>query len=82
MSELENRRKPDEIAHQWQLLAKRRRDHLLALHRSGRWRKYFSEDQMIAQMRDLVRVIKQWDESGRDDAPALPATPRSALARS
>jgi hypothetical protein len=36
-------RTPDEVARQWQVLAERRRQHLLQLYWSGRWRRYRSE---------------------------------------
>lgn len=70
MAEIDGRRRPDDMARQWQLLAERRREHLLALYRSGRWRKYYSEDQMMAQMRDLVRVINEWGEYGDGKQPS------------
>jgi uncharacterized repeat protein (TIGR03809 family) len=51
---------PDQIARQWQGLAERRRQHLLELYRTGRWRRYYSEDQMMAQMRDASRDVQWW----------------------
>jgi uncharacterized repeat protein (TIGR03809 family) len=70
MAEIHSRRRPDDMARQWQLLAERRREHLLALYRSGRWRKYYSEDQMMAQMRDLVRAINEWGAFGDGKRPS------------
>ncbi|MBX6424917.1 MAG: TIGR03809 family protein [Variibacter sp.] len=59
----------DDMARRWRSLAERRRAHLLALYRSGRWRKYYSEDQIMAQMRDLVREINAWRAVGREHGP-------------
>lgn len=70
MPDAPERRTSDELAQQWQLLAERRRQHLLALYRSGRWRKYYSEEQMMAQMRELVRAINAWGECAHANAPA------------
>jgi uncharacterized repeat protein (TIGR03809 family) len=53
-------RTPDEMARQWQSLAERRRQHLLELYRTGRWRRYYTEDSLMAQMRETVRGIEGW----------------------
>jgi hypothetical protein len=53
-----------EIARRGEALAERRRQHLLELHRSGRWRRYYSEDQLLVQMRDIVREIARWRAQG------------------
>ena len=63
----------EEMARRWQSLAERRRQHLLELYRSGRWRRYYSEDQLMAQMRDAVRGVEQWGHltgaAGSGDQP-------------
>ena len=60
MSETVTRRRPEEVVRQWQALAERRREYLLDLYYSGRWRRYYREDQMLAQMRESIRHIEQW----------------------
>ncbi|HEX2217141.1 MAG TPA: TIGR03809 family protein [Xanthobacteraceae bacterium] len=60
MSERREPRSAHELARQWQSLAERRRAHLLELHRSGRWRRYYTEEQLTAQMREAVRSIEEW----------------------
>jgi uncharacterized repeat protein (TIGR03809 family) len=65
-----NLRKPEDMARQWQSLAERRRQHLLELYRSGRWRRYYSEDELMAQMRDAVRGVEQWGQLAEPSAPA------------
>ena len=53
-------RSPDELAKAWQDLAERRREHLLRLHGNGRYLRYFSDDRVMAQMRDTVSLIEKW----------------------
>ncbi|MCC7346910.1 MAG: TIGR03809 family protein [Variibacter sp.] len=55
-------RTPDEMARRWQELAERRRAHLLEIYRSGRWRLYYTEDQLMAQMRDAVHCAEEWSQ--------------------
>ena len=60
-----------ENALQWQRLAERRREHLLELYWSGRWRRYYTEEQITSLMRDAVRNIEEWGElSGEQPARA------------
>lgn len=49
-----------ETTSRWQQLAERRRLHLLEMQRSGRWQRYYSEDEMAAQMRRVTRAIEGW----------------------
>jgi uncharacterized repeat protein (TIGR03809 family) len=48
------------IARQWQGLAERRRQYLLELYRNGRWRRYYSENEMMVQVRDADRDVRWW----------------------
>ena len=60
---MQNQQRPRtaaEIAKHWQGLADRRRHHLLQLHRSGRWRLYYNEEQLTALMRDAIRNREEW----------------------
>jgi uncharacterized repeat protein (TIGR03809 family) len=59
-------RRPDEIARQWQGLAERRRQHLLELYWSGRWRRYYSEHEMMVQMRDADRDVRWWTRASAE----------------
>ena len=47
-----------------QSLAERRRQHLLELYRTGRWRRYYREDELMAQVRDSGRDIEWWGSRG------------------
>jgi uncharacterized repeat protein (TIGR03809 family) len=60
MSKQSGPRPARDINKHWQSLAERRRQYLLELHRSGRWRRYYSEDEMQAQIRDVTRTIEGW----------------------
>ncbi|MFD2182035.1 TIGR03809 family protein [Rhodoplanes azumiensis] len=59
-------------------LAERRRAHLVDLYKSGRWRRYFDEQEFLARTREAIRevefwtaAIALWDEPGA--AAAAPA---------
>ena len=63
------RRSPGEMAKQWQGLAERRRKHLQELYRSGRWRRYYSEEQFLVRMHEAIWLSERWAEI----APVPPA---------
>jgi uncharacterized repeat protein (TIGR03809 family) len=50
----------DELAQKWRELADRRREHFVDLYHSGRWRHYYSEEQFVAQMREVIRAAEDW----------------------
>ncbi len=50
----------NEVARKWHDLAVRRRDHLADLYHSGRWRRYFTEQNFLGLMRDTVRSVESW----------------------
>ncbi len=52
----------------WLELAERRRDYLVELYRSGRWRRYFSEVEFLA----VMRGVKAEEEAWRSLATASP----------
>ena len=54
--------KGENIARQFQSLAEKRRRHLLELYRSGRWRHYFTEDQLASEVHATSRLIESWKE--------------------
>lgn len=69
MSERQPAHALEEVAHKWRDLADRRRAHFLELHRSGRWRRYYSEEQFLVRLHEAIRLSERWAEI----APALPA---------
>jgi len=52
--------KGDEYARKWLTLAEQRRDDLVALYRSGAWRRYFSESEFLAVMRAVKADVECW----------------------
>jgi uncharacterized repeat protein (TIGR03809 family) len=49
-----------ETARRWHALAERRRRHFVDLYRSDRWRRYYSEEAFLAQMRDVIESVEMW----------------------
>ncbi|HEX5509281.1 MAG TPA: TIGR03809 family protein [Pseudolabrys sp.] len=67
----------DQIAQKWRDLAERRRAYFMELYRTGRWQRYYTEDQFRSRVRDVLHAAKRWDElarrrkaSGNDVPPA------------
>jgi len=68
--------KNEEIARKWRALVQRRREYLAELYRSGRYKKYFTEQALLDQMREAAAAAQQWDAlmvSKPDDGPVEPA---------
>lgn len=69
----------EDLARKWQALAERRAKYLLDIHRSGRWQRYFTEEQLTAQMRETLRAIERWSAmSGKP--PSAPDNDTGPLA--
>lgn len=51
----------DTLAEKWRDLAERRRDHIIELYESGRWRRYYSEERFVALLRDASRALEAWN---------------------
>jgi len=58
----------DEVAKKWHALAKRRREHFVELYRSGRWRRYYTEEAFLARMREVVQGAEEWGALANPDA--------------
>jgi hypothetical protein len=50
----------DNIARRWLALAERREQYLIELSASGRWRLYFSQLELEAEMRKAALTRDQW----------------------
>ena len=50
----------ENVALKWRALAERRRDHHLELYKSGRWKRYYTEQQFIAEMRNAIAQAQRW----------------------
>jgi uncharacterized repeat protein (TIGR03809 family) len=49
-----------DVVTRWRLLAERRLDHLADLRDSGRWRRYYSEAALAADLREAERAVATW----------------------
>jgi uncharacterized repeat protein (TIGR03809 family) len=47
-------------AKRWRALAEKRRDYLVELHRSGRWRRFYQEDKLLARIRAVTEICERW----------------------
>jgi uncharacterized repeat protein (TIGR03809 family) len=61
MSEQIPRCMPVEITRKWRALAEQRRAHFVELYDTGRWKHYYTEDQLLARMRDAIRLAETWE---------------------
>jgi uncharacterized repeat protein (TIGR03809 family) len=57
----------EEMARRWHALAERRREHFAELYNSGRWRKYYREQDFMAQMRATAYMVDAWDKVVRNE---------------
>jgi hypothetical protein len=70
------------IAEKWRELAERRRDDFARLYRSGRWKRYYDNDSLLAQTREIAEICERWTkvleqhrrtlsepDAGKADAP-------------
>ena len=49
-------------ARKWRALAERRCAHFVELYHSGRWKRYYGEEQFLLRMREAIRVSERWAE--------------------
>jgi uncharacterized repeat protein (TIGR03809 family) len=60
-----------ETVRKWHSLAVRRRRHFVELHRSERWRRYYTEEAFLAQLRDVVQTAEGWEKVLQQTAGAV-----------
>jgi uncharacterized repeat protein (TIGR03809 family) len=53
---------PVEITQKWRALAERRCAHFLDLYESGRWKHYYTEEELLARTREAVRLSEAWNQ--------------------
>ena len=63
----------EEITRKWHALAEKRRAHFVELYDSGRWKHYYSENEFMAQMRDVVQLSDVWAQLSGSTHHAAPA---------
>jgi uncharacterized repeat protein (TIGR03809 family) len=61
-----------EITRRWRDLAEKRRAHFVELYDSGRWKHYYTEEQLIARMREAIHIAETWQRLAA--GPACPHT--------
>jgi uncharacterized repeat protein (TIGR03809 family) len=69
MSARQDPRPYDISARKWRDLADRRRQHLVDLCESGRWQRYYTEQQFLLELHAAIRAAEEWARI----APAEPA---------
>jgi uncharacterized repeat protein (TIGR03809 family) len=50
------------VAQKWRTLAERRRDHLVEIYDSGRWKHYYTEGELLYRMREAIQQVERWAE--------------------
>jgi uncharacterized repeat protein (TIGR03809 family) len=82
MSERPPARALDQVAQKWRDLAERRRAHFIELYRSGRWKRYYSEERFLHHMRAAILGADAWAQvAPRPEATAGVSTPASGVPR-
>jgi uncharacterized repeat protein (TIGR03809 family) len=66
----------DEVSRKWRALAERRLAHFVELCETGRWKRYFSEEEFLRRMREAMAMSERWSEI----APTPPEQDRRAAA--
>jgi uncharacterized repeat protein (TIGR03809 family) len=67
----------DEVAQKWRALVERRRAHFVELYHTGRWKRYYSEEQFLLKMWEAIKATDRWAEI----APTPPRTGASEPSR-
>ena len=52
---------PLESVRKWHSLAERRRRHFVELYRSERWKRYYTEEEFRAHMREVDANVEMWE---------------------
>lgn len=64
----------NEVAQKWYDLAERRCVQFVELYRSGRWERYYTEDQFLACLREAIYAADAWARlANQPGAGARPA---------
>lgn len=49
-----------QLARRWLALAEQRRDNFVELYETGRWRRYYTEEQFVERMRQAIDLVNAW----------------------
>jgi uncharacterized repeat protein (TIGR03809 family) len=50
----------DSVARKWLALAERRREHVIELRESGRWKHYYTPEEFLEAMREASSTRDEW----------------------
>jgi hypothetical protein len=50
----------DSVARKWLALAERRRAHVVELRETGRWRHYYTSEELLDVMREAINSRDEW----------------------
>ena len=50
-----------ELTQRWRDLAQKRRAHLIELYDSGRWKHYYTEEELVVRMREAINLADAWE---------------------
>ena len=69
------------IAEKWRDLAERRRDYFSELYSSGRWKRYYEQDGLLAQTREVAEICDRWAAIVEQQRRLLPEPEAPAIDR-
>jgi uncharacterized repeat protein (TIGR03809 family) len=69
------------IAERWRDLAEKRRDYFAELYRNGRWKRYYEQDELIAQTREVAEICDRWAAIVEQQRRLLPEPQAPAIDR-
>ena len=52
----------DPVSLKWRSLIERRRAHFIELYLTGRWKKYYEEEQFLVIFRETMTIADRWNE--------------------
>ena len=52
----------DSVSLKWRNLIERRRAHFIELYLTGRWKRYYEEEQFLVIFRDAMTTADRWNE--------------------
>jgi uncharacterized repeat protein (TIGR03809 family) len=71
----------ERVVLKWRDLAERRHAYYVELFKSGRWRRYYTETEFRAELRDAIALAQRWAEIApvpEERAAADGVTPKAA----
>jgi hypothetical protein len=60
------------VALKWRNLIERRRAHFIELYLTGRWKRYYTEEQFVVIFRDTMNIADRWTEIAPKPGDAEP----------